>query len=54
MLHDKTFSLYAKWAGLGTGRKWLTLDNGPVGYFDLENGVYSGAAGSASTLPVLL
>ena len=44
---DKTFSLYAKWAG-GTGRKWLTLDNGPVGYFDLENGVTGAAGGSLS------
>jgi len=34
----KTFSVFAKWAG-GSGRKWLTMDNGPICYFDLENGV---------------
>ena len=33
----KTFSVFAKWAG-GSGRKWLTMDNGPICYFDLENG----------------
>ena len=44
---NKTFSVYAKWAG-GTGSKWLTLDNGPVGYFDLENGVVGTAQGSLS------
>ena len=44
---NKTFSVYAKWAG-GTGRKWLTIDNGPVGYFDLENGVVGTAQGSTN------
>ena len=45
---SKTYSVYAKWAG-GTGRKWLTIDNGPIGWFDIENGVTGNAAGSVQT-----
>ena len=44
----KTYSLYAKWAG-GTGRKWLTIDNGPVSYFDLENGVKGNVGANCTT-----
>ena len=42
---NKLYSVYAKWAG-GTGRKWLTVDNGPTAWFDLENGVVGAAQGS--------
>ena len=44
----KTHSVYAKWAG-GTGRKWLTIDNGPVSYFDLENGVKGNVGANCTT-----
>ena len=43
----KTFSIFAKWAG-GSGRKWLTIDNGPMAFFDLENGVVGTVQGTGT------
>ena len=45
---NKVYSVYAKWAG-GTGNKWLTIDNGPTAWFDIENGVKGNASGSVQT-----
>ena len=44
----KTFSIYAKWAG-GTGRQWLTIDNGPMAFFDLKNGVVGSVQGTGTS-----
>lgn len=45
---DKVYSVYAKWAG-GGGNKWLTVDNGPTAWFDIENGVVGSTQGSVQT-----
>jgi len=42
---NKVYSVYAKLAD-GAVNKWLTIDNGPTAWFDLENGVVGSAAGS--------
>jgi hypothetical protein len=42
---NKVYSVYAKLAD-GAVNKWLTIDNGPTAWFDLENGVVGNAQGS--------
>jgi len=42
---SKVYSIYAKLAN-GAVNKWLTIDNGPTAWFDLENGVVGTTQGS--------